>query len=394
MYLTERHIIRKSHRFYGECDSLCFQSKNIYNQGLYNIRQHFFKTGKYLSYVECYGLTKQQECYSYLPTKVFCQTLKKLDKNFLSFFRLLKNKTVKNRLPKYLDKSDGRFITVFPKQALGKKIFDKEGKVNLSQTKIKLNTRVGNYSDLKEVRIVPRLDHYIIEVVYKVKTKEWFDNGNVAGIDLGLNNLATVGFNNGYKPLVINGKPLKSINQFYNKKRASLQSRLPQGRKTSKNIRRLTLKRNFKVDNFLHKASKLLVNQLVSKGVTTLVIGKNDNMKQDINMGRVNNQNFTQVPIVKFAELVKYKCEIQGVKVLFQEENYTSKCSFLDQEEICKHQEYLGRRVRRGLFKTKGGTLINADVNGAYNIMRKAIPKAFAKGIEGVGVHPLRLQVV
>ena len=389
MYLTEKHIIKRTHPFYNECDRLCFQSKNIYNQGLYNVRQYYFNHKKYLNYYGNYDLTKTQECYDYLPKKVFCQTLKHVDMVFKSFFVLLKNKTVKNKIPKYLDKVNGRYITIFPKQAIGLREFKKTSKLRLSQTDIYIATKLTDFNSLKEVRIVPRTHHYVIEVVYEVKEKTHCDNGKCAAIDLGLNNLATVAFNEGSKPLIVNGRPLKSINQYYNKKKAQYQSRLKGNKRTSKRIYKLTDKRNNKVTDYLHKASRLLVNQLVSKNIGTLVIGKNSNMKQDINIGRVNNQNFVQLPIMRFADLMKYKCELEGIKVVYHEESYTSKCSFLDSEPICKHDKYMGKRVKRGLFVSMNGIKINADVNGAYNIMLKAIPNAFADGIEGVGVHPM-----
>ena len=135
------------------------------------------------------------------------------------------------------------------------------------------------------------------------------------------------------------------------------------------------------------------MNQLVSHNVMTLVIGKNVNMKQDINLGKVNNQNITNIPLFKFVDIIKYKCELEGINVILQEESYTSKCSFFDNEEIKKHDNYLGKRIKRGLFKTFNGLLINADVNGAYNILKKAIPNAFTNGIEGVGVHPLMINI-
>lgn len=296
-------------------------------------------------------------------------------------------------MPKYLDKIDGRYITIFTKQAIGLREFKKTGKLRLSQTDIYISTKLTDFNSLKEVRIVPRMCHYVIEVVYQVKEKTHYDNGKYAAIDLGLNNLATVTFNDGSKPLVINGRPIKSINQYYNKKKAQYQSQLKVGMYTSKRICTLTNKRNNKVTDYLHKASRLLVNQLVSQGITTLVIGKNKNMKQDINIGRVNNQNFVQLPIMRFSDLIKYKCELEGIKVLFNEESYTSKCSFLDGEVICKHDKYMGKRVKRGLFVSRKGIKINADVNAAYNIMIKAIPNAFADGIEGVGAHPVVLTI-
>ena len=389
MYLTEKHIIKRNHSFFNECDRICFLSKNIYNQGLYNVRQHYFNTKTYLNYYGNYNLTKTQECYDYLPKKVFCQTLKHVDIAFKSFFALLKNKSVKNKIPKYLDKIDGRYIAIFPKQAIGLMDFKKTNKLHLSQTNIYINTKLTDFNKLKEVRIVPRMHNYVIEVVYQVKEKTRYDNGKYAAIDLGLNNLATVAFNDVSKPLIVNGRPLKSINQYYNKEKAHYQRKFQGNKRTSKRICTLTNKRNNKVTDYLHKASRLLVNQLVSQGITTLVIGKNKNMKQDINIGRVNNQNFVQLPIMRFADLMKYKCELEGIKVLFNEESYTSKCSFLDGEPICKHDKYMGKRVKRGLFISMNGIKINADVNGAYNIMIKAIPNAFADGIEGVGVHPM-----
>ena len=393
MYLIEKHIINTKHSFYNECDSLCFQSKNIYNQALYNVRQHFFQTKQYLNYYSNYHVTKEQECYSYLPTKVFCQTVKMVDKNFKSFFALLKNKTVKNKIPKYLDTVKGRYLTIFPKQAIGLKEFKKSGKIHLSQTNIYINTKISNFNNIKEVRIIPRLRQYVIEIVYFKQEKETKDNNIIASIDLGLNNLATVTYNNGDCPQIINGRPLKSINQYYNKDNAYYRSKLQGSQKTSKKISNLINKRNNKINDYLHKASRELVNQLVSKNIATLVIGKNVNMKQDINLGKVNNQNFVQLPIMQFAKMIKYKCELEGITVTYHEESYTSKCSFLDNEEICKHKDYLGKRIKRGLFKTAQGRLINADVNGSYNIMKKAIPNAFANGIEGLGVNPVVLTI-
>lgn len=393
MFLVEKHNITINHSFYNECDKLCFYSKNIYNQGLYNVRQYYFINKQYLNYNNNYHLTKTQECYNYLPTKVFCQTLKLVDNNFKSFFSLLNNKSIKNKIPKYLDKEKGRYITIFPKQALGLREFKKTGKIHLSQTNIYINTRIRDFNIIKEVRIVPRNKHYIIEVVYSKKEKPQVESNIISSIDLGLNNLATVCFNNGDNPLLINGRPLKSINQYYNKKKSKLQSKLKNNKKTSNRIIHLTDKRNNKINDYLHKTSKELVNQLVSKNVSTLIIGKNTSMKQDINLGKINNQNFTQLPLFKFVDILKYKCEIEGINVIFNEESYTSKCSFFDNEEIRKHETYLGKRIKRGLFKTKIGKLINADVNGSYNIMKKAIPNVFTNGIEGLGVNPLFLNI-
>ena len=394
MILIEKHIIKQSHPFFNECDSLCFKSKNIYNQALYNVRQYYFENKKYLTYVNNYHLTTKQECYNYLPTKVFCQTLKMVDNNFKSFFSLLKNKTVINKIPKYLDK-DGRFICKFPKQALGLKIFKQTSKIHLSQTNINIQTKLDDFNIIKEVRIVPSTNQYIIEVVYEKKVKELkSDNNRYCSIDLGINNLATV-TSNVIKPFIINGKPLKSINQYYNKRISKLKSKLVKGQKTSHRIQRLTNKRNNKINDYLHKHSRYIVNHLVSNNINTLVIGYNKNWKQDINIGKVNNQKFVNIPFLKFINLLNYKCELEGIRVIINEESYTSKCSFLDNEEICKHDVYKGKRIKRGLYKSNNGKLINSDVNGSLNILRKVFPNInlINNGIEVIGVSPMVLTI-
>jgi IS605 OrfB family transposase len=398
MILVEKHIINENHSFFNECDILCFKSKNVYNQGLYNVRQYYFENKKYLNYNNNFHVTKTQESYKELPRKISNQTLKLVDRNFKSFFSLLNNESVKNKIPHYLDKENGRYVTIFEKQALGLKEFKKTGCIHLSQTNIKIQTKILDFNIIKEVRIVPRGDHYIIEVVYEKECKI-NNNTRIAAVDPGLNNLATITFNDGKQPYIINGKPLKSINQYYNKEKAELQSILEKqyGRKTSKKIKKLTYKRNNKINDYLHKVSRILVNQLVSEHVGTIVLGKNIGQKQDSNIGKVNNQNFVGIPTFRFLDMIKYKCELEGINVIWQEESYTSKASFLNSDFIPiygnnnEDHKFSGTRIKRGLYKTNDGKLINADVNGSYNILRKAIPNAFADGIEGVAVYPIRL---
>ena len=407
MYLIEKHIINKNHSFYNECDSLCFKSKNLYNQALYNVRQYFFENKKYLNYVENYHITKKQDSYKELPTKVSNQTIKLVDKNFKSFFALLKKKNnnqhkEKINIPKYLDKVNGRYIIKYEKQALGKRIFKKTGKIHLSQTEIYINTKLKDFDSINEVRIIPRNNHYIIEVVYEKQELELkIDNNKYLSIDLGLNNLATCCSNiDNFIPFIINGRPLKSINHFYNKELSYYGSKLEKEnkRKKSKRISRLTNKRNNKVNDYLHKSSRILVNQLVFNNINTLIIGNNKDWKQDINIGKRNNQNFVQIPHGRFIEMLKYKCKLLGINVILQEESYTSKASFLDLDEIPVYSKthnikFSGRRIVRGLYKTNKGILINSDVNGSYNIMRKAIPNVFTNGIEGLAVNPIKLEI-
>ena len=389
MKLVEQHLIKKTNPMFKECKDLCFKSKNLYNRALYEIRQEYINNKKYLNYYDIEKLYKTEKWIDYeaLPRKVSQQTLKLLDKNWKSFFALLKSEKVDNKkvkLPKYLRKN-GLFLLVYTTQAISKTEL-KQGIIKLSQTNIKFKT---NKKNIKQVRIIPKYGRYVIEVIYEIqeiKTKE--DNKRYCSIDLGLNNLATVG-SNVIKPFIINGKPLKSINQYFNKKVAKEKSLLPKGDYTNENLERLYIKRNNKIKDYLHKASRYIINHLVSNNINTLVIGHNKNWKQEISIGKVNNQNFVSIPFNNLIHMLTYKAQLEGINVIEIEESYTSKCSFLDNEEICKHEEYLGKRIKRGLFKASNGKLINADLNGALNILRKVVGE-FQYSIE-VCSTPLKL---
>ena len=375
MQLVEQHIIKKNDNRYKILDEVCFKSKNLYNAALYEIRQHFFNTKQFLNWfsIDKIFKEKKQDDYYSLPCKVSQQTLKLLNQNFKSFFSLLKKKnyTKKKSIPKYLDKSKGRFVAVYTNQAISKKEL-RNGMIQLSGTDFKIKTKVDGNS-INQVRIVPKNSYYKVEVIYEVEEiEELEDNEKYAAIDLGVNNLATVSFNES-KPFIINGKPLKSINQFYNKRKSELQSKLSGDRKSSNKINSITRKRNNKIKNYLYKASRCIVNHLVSNNVNTLIIGKNDNWKQETNIGKKNNQNFVSIPHSQFVEMISYKCKLVGIAVMMTEESYTSKCSFIDNEEMKHHEEYKGKRIKRGLFRTNEGRLINADLNGSLNIMRKVI---------------------
>ena len=373
MILTERHIIKKTNPLYSELDNLCFLSKNLYNSALYTVRQYYFENKKYLSWVNInnnFVKDKQVDYYA-LPCKVSQQTLKMVDQNMKSFFNAIKAKKSKAKLPKYLDKAKGRFVVTYTNQAIGKKALQ-NGYIELSKTNVKIKTKV---KDVKQVRIVPQNNFIVVEVLYEVKPKPHDKSKEMyCGIDFGLNNLMTCSFQND-RPLIINGKPLKSINWHYNKEKSRLQSLLDGRKKTSKRIQNITLKRNNRINDYLHKITKIFVNYLVSKEINNVVIGYNKEWKQGINLGRVNNQNFVGIPYYKLLNMLTYKCELEGISVIETEESYTSKCSFLDDEDICKHEEYYGKRLKRGLYKASDGRLINADVNGALNILKKVIGK-------------------
>ena len=300
--------------------------------------------------------------------------IQQVDRIFKSYFALLDLKKAGKyqgpvRLPRYKDKVDGRNVATFHKTAIYKSTYENEGLIHLSKTNIKFKSKIP-LERIQEVRVVPKNGFYELQVVYYAEEAPKVETSNYAAIDLGLNNLATVATNVS-KPFIINGRPLKSINQRWNKAKARLQSKLKKGVHTSKQIQTISNKRNRRVRNYLHQASRALVNELRKLCISKVVIGYNKEWKKGINLGRRTNQNFVQIPHARFIEMVTYKAALMGIEVIAKEESYTSKCSFLDDERIKKHDEYAGRRIKRGLFRSKDRKLINADVNAAYNIMRK-----------------------
>jgi putative transposase len=398
MQLVEKHIIDRTHWLYKQLDNLCFLSKNLFNYANYLIRQKFIISGEYLDYYKIQKLCQGTNDYLGLPAKVSQQVLLRLNESWKSFFEATKEYAIhpekfkaRPKIPRYKHKTLGRNVLTYTAQAISKEWL-KKGIINLSKTQIFLTTKVRV---VNQVRIVPKTYHYSMEVVYEPKDVSQSSSSGVegiAGIDMGLNNLATITSNQkGLVPLIINGKPLKSINAYYHKNKTVFQSYLKGERKTSIKIEQLTHKRNVKVDNYLHNASRFIVNHLAANRIGTLVIGKNDNWKQGISLGKRNNQNFVAIPHARFIEMLTYKAQLAGIVVKVIEESYTSKCSFLDNEPCVKHSEYKGKRIKRGLFRAGDGRLINADVNGSANIVKKAFPNAFAEGIQGVVVRPVRV---
>lgn len=395
MQLVEQHIIDRSHPYFAEIDLTAFASKNLYNLANYTIRQEFITNGNWLRYDVLASILKTSDAYRALPAKVAQWVLKMLDKNWQSFFAAIKEYKVNPgkflgcpKLPQYKNKESGRNLLVYTIQAISSKLL-RIGQVKLSGLNVFIKTEKQN---IDQVRIVPRKNHYVVEIVHTVEEEQKdLDYTLVAGIDLGIDNLAAITSNKpGFTPLLVNGRGLKSINQYYNKRKAELQSILGSDKAQSNRIDRLTEKRNRRVDNFLHTASRRIVDLLVKEQIGVLVIGRNPEWKQDVNLGKATNQKFVQIPHARFVSQLTYKCQLVGIKVIEREESYTSKTSFLDNEPICKSESYIGKRVKRGLFRSGNGTLINADVNGSYNIIRKAFPAAFdVQGIEGVVVRPL-----
>jgi putative transposase len=395
MQLVEQHVIKGSDSRFEPIDQAAFAAKNLYNKANYNIRQSFIHQGKYISYPTMDKQMQGTDEYAALPAKVSQQVLRSLDKAWQSFFAAIEewrehpDKFLgRPRLPGYKDKQKGRYLLVYTTQAVSKKAL-KRGIVEFSKLPVQVQTK---QRDIDQVRIVPRKGFYCVEVVYTVEPEpnKDLDPALVAGVDVGVNILGSVTSNKpGFAPVLVNGRPLKSTNQFYNKAKAKAQQVLTGDQRTSRRIDRLSRRRNRRIKHYLHVASRRIIDLLVAEGIGTLVIGKNPNWKQGSNLGRRNNQQFVSIPHARFVDMLTYKAQLAGIRVIVVEESYTSKVSFLDLEPAEKREVYAGSRISRGLFRASDGRLIHADVNASFNIIRKAIPNAFADGIEDVVVRPL-----
>ncbi len=388
MQLVEQHVIKRSDPRFDPIDEASFAAKNLYNKANYIIRQSFIHQNQYITYPTLDKQLQESDEYQALPAKVSQQVLRSLDQAWQSFFAAIREWREhpekflgRPKLPGYKQKQKGRYLLTYTIQALSKKAL-RRGVVKCSKLPIEVETKQHT---INQVRIVPRKGFYCVEVVYTVEAKAnpKLNPDLYAGVDTGVNNLAAVASNKpGFLPVLVNGRPLKSINQFYNKLKAQLQSLLPSNQHTSQRIERLTNKRNRKIKHYLHTASRRIIDLLVAEGIGTLVIGKNPNWKQGSNLGRRNNQQFVSIPHARFIAMLVYKAQLAGIRVIITEESYTSKTSFLDLEPVEKRDVYLGSRIKRGLFRAHDGRLINADVNASFNIIRKAVPNAFADGIE------------
>jgi putative transposase len=395
MQLVEQHRIDRHDARFAAIDAAAFASKNLYNAALYVTRQAFIHERRIVPYEELARDLKASVEFRALPAKVAQWVLRQVALAWKSYFaacaaweanpsRFLGHP----KLPKYLDKR-GRNLLTYTEQAVSRAPKN-HGYVVPSGLNVRVETR---QTAIDQVRIVPHASHYTVEVIYESPvTPVDVDPTRVAAIDIGLNNLAAVTFNQpGLAPFLVNGRALKAINQWYNKRRARLQAKLPQGVHASHQLDILTDQRNRQITHYLHVASRRIVDRLVSHCIGMLVIGQNNGWKQAIRLGKRTNQNFVFVPHARFIEMLRYKAALVGIQVVVSEECYTSKCSFLDLEPVGKHDVYAGKRVKRGLFQASDGRCINADINGAFNIMRKVVPDAFGNGIGGVVVHPVRI---
>ena len=476
---TQSIRIKKGHKLYNYCASMCFLSKNLYNTSNFYVRQVFSGLKKdtsdrqeneikvieeinssipklnnikitnvkkkrekelkkpiekqqhiaeaklyepltvessYPSYELLDGVFKisDQIDYRELPSHSNQHVMKLVFQDWKSFFEA--NKDYKKNPSKYKGKpkppryanKNGRKIAFFSNQTC---VIQDEKYLKLPKTKEKLNIgKLGQIDGrLKQVRIVPGPTYYTVEIIFELNEEQKSSKESpdrILGIDLGIDNFATIVNNVGLEPIIVKGKVLKSINQYYNKMRAHYYAILRKGKTekqgafTSKRLQRLDIKRGDKLKDFLHKASYSIVQYAAGLNIDTIIIGKNEGFKDNIKLRRDVKLNFTGIPYSLFTQILTYKANMQGIKVIITEESYTSKASFLDSDEIPSFGkkkdekfQFSGRRVERGMYKTKNGILINADVNGAANIIRKVVPDAFSKGNRGVVSTPLVLIV-
>jgi len=397
---TEQQIISKQHLMWKTVDQNCFYSKNLYNLANYTIRQEFINNGKWIQYKQLDKLLQQTDAYHELKSQPSQCTLQVLDKAWKSFFVAIKdwNKNKEKylgrpKLPKYKDKEKGRFTWFIKNNSAyidGDNLIFRVKRLQGYQWKTKAQGR------LICVRFVPKGSNYVMEVVTEIEVpdKVKSESSRIASIDLGVNNLVTLTNNIGEQPIIINGKVVKSINQYYNKQKAKLQSDLKKrnNKHWSKALDTLTFKRNNRVKNYMHNTSKRIVQWCIDNQIDTLVCGLNKEWKQECSMNDSNNQKFVYLPYDMLIGQLDYKCEAVGIKFLTHEECYTSGTSFLDGETPCKDNYNKARRVQRGLFQASD-RLINSDVNGSLQILRKAFPNAFSYGIEG-NLTPLIINAV
>ena len=392
MYLTVKQQLKHlSKEEYLSLRELSHTAKNLYNQAIYNIRQYYFQENKYLNFQKNNSLLKSSENYKTLNSNMSQQILKEVDGSFKSFFSLLKKKNkgmynAKVKLPSYLPKNS--FTTlVIGFVRLNEDTFvipySNSFKKNHKKISIKIPPILLD-KKIKEIRIIPKFNARFFEVQYTYEVQEEqrnLDKTHVLAIDFGINNLATCVTSKG-RSFIIDGKKLKSINQWFNKENARLQSikdKQKYGKKPTLRQKYLYSSRNNKVNDYMSKTARKIINYCLENNIGTLACGYNETFQRNSNIGKANNQTFVNIPFGKLREKLEYLCKLYSLKFVEQEESYTSKSSFFDMDilpkfEVDKPQPYsfLGKRIKRGLYQTSKGYILNADVNGALNILRKS----------------------
>ena len=401
-------------------DTMAYRAKALYNTSLYEVNKYYndYKNGIRNTYMNAKGEKKEKGSYigyidldkkikntiddqgnivyKSLPSSIAQQTIKKLDKNYSSFFALLSKKQ-NNDYDKSIDtpmykRKDSRKELIYTKSKTSQSFICKDGYLfftvskDLYKGRLKL-TKMPKYIDfstVKYIEIIPKLNSYEMHITYEIEEKDInTDAKNFYSIDLGMNNLCTI-VSNVHRPVIMNGRSIKSINQKYNKRIAKEKSKLNVGTYTSKTIQKLYSTRGYKLNNEIHKITDFIIKSIEDNDIDHIVIGYNKEWKTNIKLGKKTYYNFIQIPFSKILNQLEYKCKELGIGVHLQEESYTSKCSYIDNEEVKRHKTYKGNRNKRGLFSSKEGIYINADVNGSLNIYRKFIQKIQDKEVYDV----------
>lgn len=396
---------------------LTHHAKNLYNQSLWTLREAYEATGQYFSYPQLDKAMKQVENlegkvnYRLLKAKVAQQTLRRVDKNFKSFFNA--NKDFQKNPKKYKGKPR---IPRFKQNQYDNLIYDYQAfSITDSVVKLEKGLEIKLPKQLigktiKQVEIIPKFNKFHAVFVYEEDSNDFEqvpESEKVMSIDLGLNNLATCVTNGVVKPFIIDGRRLKSVNAYYNKRKAKMQAKLEKqrGKKWSKKLQSLTDWRNAFVNDYMHRATHVIVKSCVGNGISKVVVGDVVKSLDQINLGKKTNQNFVNLSLGQFVEKLAYKLGSHGIKLMVANESYTSKASFVDDDKMPKRynpdakskQIFTGKRIKRGLYKSGDGMLLNADVNGAYNILRKTDSNfSFSDLVSVVGskicewLHPIK----
>ena len=393
MYLTVKQQVKHlSKEEYNILRELCHTAKNLANEAIYNVRQYYFTEGEYLKYEKNYTLLKDSPNYKMLNSNMAQQILKEVDGAFKSFFGLLKlakkgKYSFKDcKLPHYLPKDGFTTLVIGFVRLNGNKLilpYSNTFKKTHKPIEIRIPPILAD-KKIREIRIIPKLKARFFEIQYTYEAEcihRNLNQNNALALDLGVNNLVTAVSSNG-RSFIIDGKRLKSINQWFNKENSRLQSiKDKQGfhKKTTNRQKILADKRNRQVNDYMSKTAKKIINYCIAHNIGTLVVGYNETFQRNTDIGRQNNQNFINIPFGKLRSKLEYLCELNGIAFVKQEESYTSKASFWDKDLIPVYnadnpQKYYfsGKRIQRGLYRTSDGILLNADVNGALNILRKS----------------------
>lgn len=393
MHLTvKQQVKRLSKEDYRTIRELCHIAKNLANEAIYNVRQYYFSEGEFLKYEKNYTLLKNSPNYKALNSNMAQQILKEVDGSFKSFFSLLKlakqgKYAFKDcRLPHYLPKDGYTTLVIGFVRLKGNKLilpFSNSFKKTHKAVEITIPPMLLD-KKVKEIRIIPKAKARFFEIQYIYEAEcvqRNLNTNNALALDLGINNLVTAVSSNG-KSFIIDGKKLKSINQWFNKENARLQSikdKQHYGKKSTSRQKAIARNRNNKVNDYMNKAARKVINYCIANDIGALVVGYNETFQQSSHIGKRNNQNFVNIPYGQLRSKLEYLCKMNGIIFVKQEESYTSKSSFWDRDDIPvynadnpREYQFSGKRIHRGQYKTASGKIINADVNGALNIMRKS----------------------